>query len=107
MLVYRHLWIFMLVFQHLYGAVGLYGPRMAESIDHEGAEPVYRQLAAILAARIESGELRPNRPIPSESRLCQEFGVARGTARKAIAKLRDEKLVVTIRGRGTYVEPDP
>jgi DNA-binding GntR family transcriptional regulator len=33
----------------------------------------------------------------------QEFGVARETARKAVAVLRDEGWVVTVPGLGTYV----
>jgi DNA-binding GntR family transcriptional regulator len=31
--------------------------------------------------------------------------VARGTARKAIALLREQGLVVTVKGRGSYVNP--
>jgi GntR family transcriptional regulator len=64
------------------------------------------QVASILRARIESGELLPDRPVPSESQLQQEFGVARGTARKAIGVLREEGLVVTVMGRGSYVNPE-
>jgi DNA-binding GntR family transcriptional regulator len=45
--------------------------------------------------------------VPSESQLEQEFGIARGTARKAIAVLRDEGLVITVKGRGSYVTPSP
>ena len=58
-----------------------------------------------MRARIESGELRPDRPVPSESQLQQELGVARGTARKGIALLREQGLVVTVRGRGSFVSP--
>ena len=76
---------------------------MVESIDHDGPEPIYRQLAMILAWQITSGRLQADRPIPSESWLCQEYGVARGTARKAVAELRDQGLVKTVVGRGTYV----
>jgi DNA-binding GntR family transcriptional regulator len=75
------------------------------TLDPLGPTPVYQQLAAILRARIESGELAPNRPIPSETALQQEHGVARGTARRAVALLRDEGLVVTVKGRGTFVRP--
>jgi GntR family transcriptional regulator len=75
------------------------------TIDPLGPTPVYQQLATILRARIESGDLAPNRPIPSETALQQEHGVARGTARRAIALLRDEGLVVTVKGRGTFVRP--
>ena len=57
---------------------------------------------------IKSGELRPRSLLPSESYLQQEQGVSRGTVRMAISILRDEGLVVTISGRGTFVrERDP
>ncbi len=76
------------------------------TIDPDGPVPVYRQLAAILRDQITSGQLEPGRPVPSEKQLGQEYGVARGTARKAIAVLRDdEHLVVTVTGRGSYVVP--
>jgi GntR family transcriptional regulator len=66
--------------------------------------PLYTQLADILRDMITSGELRPRSPLPSESYLQQEQGVSRGTVRTAVAVLRDEGLVVTIGGRGTYVK---
>ena len=47
----------------------------------------FRQIAAILRERIEAGELEPNRPIHSETAIEQEFGVARATARRAVAVL--------------------
>ena len=65
--------------------------------------PRYKQIADILRRRIEAGELEVNRPIPSEAQVQQEFGVARETARKAVAILRDEGWVVTVPGMGTYV----
>jgi DNA-binding GntR family transcriptional regulator len=76
-----------------------------ETVDPQSATPVYVQVADILRARIESGQLLPDRPVPSESQLQQEFGVARGTARKAIALLREQGLIVTVKGRGSYVNP--
>lgn len=72
-------------------------------IDPDGPEPLYSQVAAILRARIESGELPPNRPIPGIPHLQQEFGVARGTVMKAVEILRSEGLVHTVQGRGTFV----
>jgi DNA-binding GntR family transcriptional regulator len=65
--------------------------------------PLYTQLADILREMITSGELEPRSPLPSESYLQQEHGVARGTVRTAIGILRNEGLVVTIGGRGTFV----
>jgi GntR family transcriptional regulator len=75
------------------------------SIDHEGDVPVYIQLASILRAQIESGELAPRRPVPSKRTLMERYGIAGGTIDKAIAILREEKLVRTVIGRGIYVLP--
>ncbi|GAB7049524.1 GntR family transcriptional regulator [Catenuloplanes indicus] len=74
-------------------------------IEPDGPVPIYLQLAEILAERIQRGEWPPNRPIPSETQLTQEFGIARNTARKAIAVLRERGLVFTVPQRGTYVSP--
>ena len=68
--------------------------------------PVYLQLAAILRARIMSGELAAGRALPSETTLMQEQGIARETARKAVKVLRDEGLVEIVQGRGSYVVPE-
>jgi DNA-binding GntR family transcriptional regulator len=42
-------------------------------------------------------------PIPSEAQIQQEFGLARETARKAVALLREEGWVATVPGMGIYV----
>lgn len=76
------------------------------TIDHEGFEPVYRQLAAILRGRIERGELPPGRPLPSKKTLQQEYGVSQGTVERALDLLRDEGLVATSMGRGVFVVPE-
>ena len=72
-------------------------------VDQLDPTPLKEQLANVLRARIESGELPPGQPIPSESYLQQEHGVSRGTVREAVALLREAGLVITIQGRGTYV----
>ncbi|MEO3745285.1 GntR family transcriptional regulator [Plantactinospora sp. B5E13] len=67
--------------------------------------PRYRQVADELRRRIMSGAIPPGSILPSESALIEEFGVARGTVREAIALLRTEGLAVTEMGRGTYARP--
>ncbi|SER55617.1 GntR family transcriptional regulator [Streptomyces qinglanensis] len=76
-------------------------------IDHEGPVTPYRQLAEILRARIARGDWAEGRPIPSETRLVQEYGLARSTVRRAIALLAEQGVVWTVQGRGTYVGPPP
>jgi GntR family transcriptional regulator len=73
------------------------------TIDREGPVPIYQQVASVLRARIEAGDIAPGRPVPSEASLMQEFEIARETARKAVRVLRDEGLVQIVQGRGAYV----
>jgi GntR family transcriptional regulator len=75
-------------------------------IDMLSSVPAYMQLAGILRKQIESGKIAPGDPLPSETTLVQEYGIARGTIRRAIEVLRDHGLVVTVQGRGTYVRPE-
>ena len=72
-------------------------------IDYDVPDAPHRQLAAWIRERIVSGEFPPGRRIPSETELVQASGVARGTARRAVAVLREEGIVETIGGRGSYV----
>ncbi|GIH69409.1 GntR family transcriptional regulator [Sphaerimonospora thailandensis] len=67
--------------------------------------PPYRQIAADLADRIRAGTWRPERVMPSEQHLMQEYGVAKETVRRAIALLREQGWVYTVARRGTYVSP--
>ncbi|RLP84410.1 GntR family transcriptional regulator [Micromonospora sp. BL4] len=72
-------------------------------VDEMSPVPFYVQLADLLAKQIESGKLKPRQPLPSETQLQQEYGVARGTVRSAVRLLRERGMVVTFTGRGTYV----
>jgi GntR family transcriptional regulator len=76
-------------------------------LDSDGDVPIYLQLAAILRADIASGKIPPHRPLPSISYLVGEHGVADQTARKAVHVLRDEGLVHTVPGKGTFVSEQP
>ncbi|GAB2791665.1 hypothetical protein GCM10027073_24920 [Streptomyces chlorus] len=77
------------------------------ALDPMSARPLYVQLADVIAKRIESGELAPDRPIPSENHLADEYGVARLTARRTAQELRERGLIVTVRGKGSFVVEQP
>lgn len=70
-----------------------------------GSEPPYRRIAAEIRCQITLGELRPGDPVPSARRITREHGVAIATATKVLALLRDEGLVLTRPGAGTFVAP--
>jgi DNA-binding transcriptional regulator YhcF (GntR family) len=72
-------------------------------IDRGSETPVFEQIAAILAGRIEAGEYEPGRALPSISALCQEFGVAPLTMAKALRALGPRGLTRTVPRRGTFV----
>ncbi|WP_344652423.1 winged helix-turn-helix domain-containing protein [Cryptosporangium japonicum] len=73
------------------------------TLDPLADRAVYKQLSDIVGAAIESGEYQPGTLIPSESMLMARHGVARNTVRLAMGVLRDQGLVVTRHGRGTFV----
>ncbi|MEW2590888.1 GntR family transcriptional regulator [Micromonospora aurantiaca] len=68
-------------------------------------QPRYRAIADALRERIEGGIIPPGGLLPAESVLTAEFRASRGTIRQAIAVLRDEGVVITQHGRGTYADP--
>jgi DNA-binding GntR family transcriptional regulator len=65
--------------------------------------PPYRQLAAILRAQIESGELAPGTQLPSVVALAGEYEISVPTARKAVSLLKAEGLITGVPGYGTFV----
>ncbi|GGZ12244.1 hypothetical protein GCM10010387_00100 [Streptomyces inusitatus] len=71
-------------------------------MEFDPTRPKWQQIADVIRQRIASGEY-PARHLVSEVRLESEFGVARTTVRKATAELRDEGLIVTTRGMGSFV----
>lgn len=77
------------------------------TVDLDGPDPLYEQIARILEARIVDGTYQPRRRIPSEAGLVDEFGVSRPTARAAVQLLVDRGLVHTVRGKGSFVVDSP
>jgi len=73
------------------------------TLDLDGPEPLYEQIAAILAGRIADGTYPARRRIPSEAGIVEEFSVSRPTARAAVQALVERGLVETVRGKGSYV----
>jgi GntR family transcriptional regulator len=70
-------------------------------IDHDSPTPLYVQLAALLRSQIEDGTLTAR--VPSVKTLSQEHGVSHITAEKARAVLKEEGIVLSVIGKGTFV----
>ncbi len=75
-----------------YGAVMI-------SIDR--GPPLWKQVATDMRRRIKAGEWTGR--LPGEKHLAQEYGVSLGPVRKAMAALREEGLIQTDKGWGSYV----
>jgi DNA-binding GntR family transcriptional regulator len=71
------------------------------SIDESSPDWPYQQVAARIRERIAAGELGPR--LPSYMALAHELEVSPMTVQRAIGILRDEGLVITRPGRGTFV----
>jgi len=79
----------------------------ARRIDPASDRPVYRQIADDLRDAIEGADLPPGAQLPSEATLVDEYKVSRVTARRALAVLVADGLVVPEHGRGWFVRRRP
>jgi DNA-binding GntR family transcriptional regulator len=75
----------------------------ARQLDRRSFVPLYYQLQETLKEQIESGVWHPGDPLPSEPELARRFGVSRVVVRQALAILEDDRQIVRLRGRGTFV----
>ncbi|QSI47792.1 GntR family transcriptional regulator [Thermobispora bispora] len=74
-------------------------------LDRDGAEPLWMQLMRALRAQIESGELKPDQPLPSEAELSDMYSVSRTVVREALRELVQQRLIYKVKGRGAFVSP--
>ncbi|MFF9477920.1 GntR family transcriptional regulator [Streptomyces sp. NPDC014733] len=70
--------------------------------EFDPTRPKWHQIVEVVRRRIHSGEY-PARHLVSEVQLENEFGVTRTTVRKATAALREEGLITTTPGMGSFV----
>lgn len=67
----------------------------------------YEQIADSLRARIADGEFGPGALLPSGRDLCEQWGVSRATAIRAMEVLRGDGLVAARHGQGFRVVETP
>src|SRR5437773_6668640 len=70
-----------------------------------GGLPAYQRIQRVIRKRIDSGQLQPGDPVPSERDLAKIHHVSLMTARHALASLERQGLVERRRGIGTFVAP--
>jgi GntR family transcriptional regulator len=75
----------------------------AGGLDRTSFVPLYYQLQELLKEQIESGVWAPGEALPSEPELARRHGISRVVVRQALAILEDDRQIVRVKGRGTFV----
>lgn len=65
------------------------------------------ELYEALTSMIERNEIVVGSRLPSETDLAKRFGVSRPTVRETLARLREEGVIASRRGSGSYVQSRP
>ncbi|KQX50842.1 hypothetical protein ASE09_12480 [Streptomyces sp. Root66D1] len=78
-------------------------PRVMTLPLDQDPRPPYVQAADVLRAAIRDGELRPGERLPSARELQRRFGIASSTVQNALRLLKEEGLIYSVLGRGSYV----
>lgn len=64
---------------------------------------IYKQISDYIKNKIILSEWKENFQIPSSNELAAQFNVSRGTIVKALNELTKEGLLISVRGKGTFV----
>ena len=78
-----------------------------EKIDRSNPTPLYEQIKLILRQEMLSGRYEPGSQLPTESELCEKFGVSRITIIRALDELERVGMIRRIRGKGSIVPTHP
>ncbi|MBU1343311.1 MAG: histidine utilization repressor [Proteobacteria bacterium] len=69
---------------------------------------LYEKIKKSVVKDIESGKLKPDDKVPSETQLARNFNASRMTANRALKELTEENRIVRVQGVGTFVaRPKP
>jgi GntR family transcriptional regulator len=69
-------------------------------IDHDGGKLVWMQVADLLREQLSA--MAAGQMLPSVRTVMQTYGVSDGTVKRALVALREENLIVTYQGRGSF-----
>ena len=78
-------------------------PQVRGGLNTSSATPLHVQLSDLMRVKILSEDWKAGTYIPSEAEFMTQYGVSRGTIRKAIQSLVKEGLLITQKGRATQV----
>ena len=69
---------------------------------------LYEKIKKSVIRNIETGALKPDDRVPSETQLARDFNASRMTANRALKELTEEGRIIRVQGVGTFVaRPGP
>jgi len=77
--------------------------QIADELQRDTGEHLYRQIGTLIRQRIERGDLKPGDALPPQRELCRLIQTSEVTVRRALQELADEGLIDAHVGRGTLV----
>lgn len=76
------------------------------NIDSRSSKPIYEQIISGIKENILKGIFSPEDKLPSVREMASMLTVNPNTVSKAYNELEREKVIETIRGRGTFISRD-
>ena len=73
------------------------------AIDLKSNKPIYEQIIEQIKFHVLKGHLKPGDSIPSVRKLALDISITPGTVAKAYQELERQKIIETIRGKGTFI----
>jgi GntR family transcriptional regulator len=75
----------------------------ASPLDRRSGIPLYHQIQQRLLEQIQSGELKPDKPLPSIQQIGVQMGVSQMTVRQAVRALIELGVIYSRQGKGTFI----
>ncbi|UOB17782.1 GntR family transcriptional regulator [Abyssalbus ytuae] len=72
-------------------------------INESSRVPKYKQIVDIIIEDIAKGKLKVRQKIPSINELSETWYLSRDTVEKAYKILKDQKIIVSVKGKGFYI----
>ena len=76
-------------------------------LDYRSKKPIYEQIIEQIKLLVIKGNLNPGDPIPSVRKMAQTLNITPSTVAKAYQELERQKVIETIRARGTFIAETP
>lgn len=77
---------------------------MEITLSSSSMTPIYEQLTTQIKALVIDGKLAAGEALPSVRSLAAELKISALTVKKAYDRLEEEGLIVTVHGKGSFVE---